>query len=133
MDDMYRELIIEHYKNPSYRGTLDPCDHSYEDENPSCGDELRIMLNVDENNIITDARFEGHGCAISQASADLLLEEVIGKNVDEVKNMTKEDVLDLLGLETLGPARIKCAMLSLKCLKAGLYGVEGHAWEDIIS
>ena len=60
MDDMYRELIIEHYKNPSYRGTLDPCDHSYEDENPSCGDELRIMLNVDENNIITDARFEGH-------------------------------------------------------------------------
>ena len=127
MDDMYRELIIEHYKNPSYRGTLDPCDHSYEDENPSCGDELRIMLNVDENNIITDARFEGHGCAISQASADLLLEDVIGKN------MNKEDVLDLLGLETLGPARIKCAMLSLKCLKAGLYGVEGHEWENIIS
>ena len=56
MDDMYRELIIEHYKNPSYRGELDPCDHTYEDENPSCGDELRIMLNVDENNIITDAR-----------------------------------------------------------------------------
>ena len=60
MDDMYRELIIEHYKNPSYRGELDPCDHAYEDENPSCGDELRIMLNVDENNIITDARFQGH-------------------------------------------------------------------------
>lgn len=133
MDDMYRELIIEHYKNPSYRGELDPCDHSYEDENPSCGDELRIMLNVDENNVITDARFEGHGCAISQASADLLLEDVIGKNVEDVKNMTKEDVLDLLGLETLGPARIKCALLSLKCLKAGLYGVEGHAWEDLIS
>ena len=59
MDDMYRELIIEHYKNPSYKGKLDPCDHAYEDENPSCGDELRIMLNVDENNIITDARFQG--------------------------------------------------------------------------
>lgn len=131
MDDLYREIIIEHFKNPGYKGELDPCDHCYEDENPSCGDELKIMVNVDDNGVISDARFSGHGCAISQASADLLLEEIIGKPVDEVKQMTKDDILDLLGLETLGPARIKCALLSLKVLKAGLYGVEGHAWEDI--
>ena len=131
MDDMYREIIIEHYKNPGYKGELDPCDHCYEDENPLCGDELKIMVNVDDNGIISDARFSGHGCAISQASADLLLEDIIGKSVEEVKQMTKEDILDMLGLETLGPSRIKCALLSLKVLKAGLYGVEGHAWEDI--
>lgn len=123
MDDMYRELIIEHYKNPEYRGKLDPCDHCYQDENPLCGDELQITIRVSDDGTITDARFDGHGCAISQASADLLLEDVIGKNVEEVKEMTKEDVLDLLGLETLGPARMKCALLSLKVLKAGLYGV----------
>lgn len=132
MDDMYREIIIEHYKNPSYRGKLDPCDHCYEDENPSCGDELQITMRVDNNGVITDARFDGHGCAISQASADLLLEEVIGKNIEEVKQMTKDDVLDLMGFETLGPARMKCALLSLKVLKAGLYGVEGHNWENIL-
>lgn len=124
MDDMYRELILEHYKNPEYRGELDPCDHCYEDENPLCGDELKIMLRVDNKGTITDARFEGHGCAISQASADLVLEDIIGKNVEDVKKMTKEDVLDLLGLETLGPARMKCALLSLKVLKASLYDVD---------
>ncbi|NMB94095.1 MAG: SUF system NifU family Fe-S cluster assembly protein, partial [Flexilinea flocculi] len=113
MDDMYREIILDHYKNPSYKGELDPCDLSFEDENPLCGDHLKIFLRVNENGIVTDARFNGHGCAISQASADLVVESIIGKNVEDLKKMTKEDVLDLLGFEDLGPVRLKCALLSL--------------------
>ncbi len=130
MDDFYRELIVEHYKNPAYKGTLDPHDFTYEDENPLCGDHIRVDLRVDENNVITEAAFSGHGCAISQASADLLLETVIGKPVEEVKHMNKETVLDLLGIE-LGPVRLKCALLSLKVLKAGLYGI-GNIEEELL-
>jgi len=123
MDDLYREIIIEHYKNPGYKGTLDPHDISFEDENPLCGDHIRVDLRVDEKGIVSDAAFSGHGCAISQASADLLMENIIGKPVDEVKNLSRQDVLELLGFAELGPVRLKCALLSLKVLKAGLYGV----------
>lgn len=130
MDDLYREIIIERYKTPLFKGVLDPHDISYEDENPLCGDEIRIDLRIDENNVITDAAYSGHGCAISQASADLLIESVIGKNLDEVKKLNKQDILDLLGIE-LGAVRLKCALLSLKVLKAGVYGVGGeHQHED---
>jgi len=129
MDDFYRELIVEHYKNPTYKGTLDPNDFTYEDENPLCGDHIRVDLRVDENQVITEAVFSGHGCAISQASADLLMESIIGKPLDEVKKMTKETVLELLGIE-LGPVRLKCALLSLKVLKAGLYGI-GNIEEEL--
>ncbi len=122
MDDLYREVIIEHYKNPSYKGELNPHDITFEDENPLCGDHIRIDLRVDKSGIIREAAFNGHGCAISQASADLLLEAIIGKTTAEVKAMTKDDVLDLLGIE-LGPVRMKCALLSLKVLKAGVYGL----------
>jgi nitrogen fixation NifU-like protein len=130
MDDLYREVIIEHYKNPEHRGELDPHDISFEDENPLCGDHIRIDLRVDENGKIIDAAFDGHGCAISQSSADLLLEDIIGKNVADVKKMTKQDVLDLLGIE-LGPVRLKCALLPLKILKAGVYGL-GEASDDLV-
>jgi nitrogen fixation protein NifU and related proteins len=123
MDDMYREVILEHFKNPGYKGQLDPHDFSYEDENPLCGDHIRVDLRVDENDLVTDAAFSGHGCAISQASADLLLESIIGKPLSEVKQLRKEDVLELLGIEELGPVRLKCALLSLKVLKAGVYGM----------
>ncbi len=122
MDDLYREVIIEHYKSPQYKGELNPHDITFEDENPLCGDHLRIDLRVDEQGKVTEAAFSGHGCAISQASADLLLESVIGKSLDEVKHLNKQDVLDLLGIE-LGPVRLKCALLSLKVLKAGVYGM----------
>ena len=122
MDDLYREVIIERYKNPTYRGELDPHDISFEDENPLCGDHIKIDLRVDDNEIVTEAAFSGHGCAISQASADLLLEYVIGKSVDEIKKMKKEALLDLLGIE-LGPVRLKCALLPLKIIKAGVYGL----------
>jgi nitrogen fixation protein NifU and related proteins len=122
MDDLYREIIIEHYKNPGYRGELDPNDYTYEDENPVCGDHIRVDLRVDETGKITEALFSGQGCAISQASADLLIESIIGKNVEDVKNLTKQDVLDLLGID-LGVVRLKCALLPLKVIKAGVYGV----------
>ena len=122
MDDLYREVIIEHYKNPGYRGELDPHDISFEDENPLCGDHIRVDLRVGEDGKITECAFSGHGCAISQASADLLMEFIVGKSLDEVKALSKEDILDMLGIE-LGPVRLKCALLSLKVLKAGVYGV----------
>jgi nitrogen fixation NifU-like protein len=130
MDDLYRELIIEHYKNPSYRGELDPCDIRFEDENPLCGDHIRIDVRVSEDGKVSEAAFSGHGCAISQASADLLLESIIGKSLDEVKELGRQDVLDLLGIE-LGPVRLKCALLSLKVLKAGVYGL-GEASDSVL-
>lgn len=130
MDDLYREVIIEHYKNPGYRGSLDPNDISFEDENPLCGDHIKIDLRVDESGKVTEAAFDGHGCAISQASADLLLESIIGKSLDEVKQYSKTTVMDLLGIE-LGPVRLKCALLPLKILKAGVYGL-GEATDDLV-
>ena len=130
MDDLYRELIIDRYQNPLFRGELEPNDITFEDDNPLCGDHLRIDIRLDENDRIQEAAFSGRGCAISQASADLLVEDIIGKPLDEVKKMTKEDVLDLLGIQ-LGPVRLKCALLSLKVLKAGAYGL-GEASDDLV-
>ena len=130
MDDLYRELIIERYKTPHFRGLLDPHDISFEDENPLCGDHIRIDLRVDEQGRVTEAGFDGHGCAISQASADLLIESIQGKQLDEIKQIDKDDMLDLLGIE-LGPVRLKCALLSLKVLKAGVYGL-GEASDDLV-
>lgn len=123
MDDLYREIILDRYKNPHMRGTLDPHDHSYEDDNPLCGDRIRVDLRVNDSEVITEAAFSGKGCAISQASADLLVESVVGKSLAEVRRLSKEDVLDMLGIE-LGPVRLKCALLSLKVLKAGVYGLD---------
>ncbi len=130
MDDLYREVIIERYKNPLYRGHLDPHNISFEDDNPLCGDHIRIDLRTNAQNQVTEALFDGHGCAISQASADLLMEAVQGKSLDEVKAITKDDLLEMLGLE-LGPVRLKCALLSLKVLKAGVYGL-GEASDELV-
>jgi len=130
MDDLYRELIIDRYKNPLYRGSLNPHDISFEDDNPLCGDHIRIDINLDGDERVLEAVFDGHGCAISQASADLLIESIQGKPLEEVKQLTKDDVLELLGIE-LGPVRLKCALLSLKVLKAGAYGL-GEANDDLL-
>jgi nitrogen fixation NifU-like protein len=130
MDDLYRELIIDRYQNPLYRGELDPHDITFEDENPLCGDHIRIDICLDDAGIVQKAAFSGQGCAISQASADLLVESIIGKSIEEVKHLTKEDVLALLGIE-LGPVRLKCALLSLKVLKAGAYGL-GEASDELV-
>jgi len=130
MDDLYREQIIERYKSPQFRGHLDPHDIQFEDDNPLCGDHIEITIRVDENDMVTEAVFDGKGCAISQASADLLVESIHGKSLHEVKQMNKEDVLDLLGIE-LGPVRLKCALLPLKVLKAGVYGL-GETSDDLV-
>ena len=118
--DMYREVIIDHYKNPHYKGELDNHTHSHHDKNPLCGDELTIQLIVDENDVIQQAMHNGRGCAISQATADLLVSDIIGRNVEDVKALDKDDLLELLGIE-LGPVRMKCALLSLQVLKGSLY------------
>jgi nitrogen fixation NifU-like protein len=123
MDDLYRELIIDRYQNPRFRGTLDPHDYSYEDDNPVCGDHIHIDLRVNEKEIVAEAKFSGEGCSISQASADLLMEKVTGMSLADVRKLGKQDVLDLLGIE-LGPVRLKCALLSLKVLKGGVYGLD---------
>jgi len=130
MEDLYREIIIDHYKNPQYRGHLDPNDIQFEDDNPLCGDHIEISLRVDGEGKVTDGRFDGKGCAISQASADLLIESVIGKPMEDVKKLTKKDVLEMLGIE-LGPVRLKCALLPLKVLKAGVYGL-GEANDELV-
>ena len=119
---MYREVILDHYKNPRNKGTLDPADFSFEDDNPLCGDRIRIDVRVGEDNKVKEVAFSGQGCAISQASASMLTEHIIGKSLDEVKQLSKDDILELLGIE-LGPVRLKCALLSLKVLKAGVYGI----------
>jgi nitrogen fixation NifU-like protein len=131
MDDFYRELIIDRYKNPQYRGELTPNDISFEDDNPLCGDHIRVDLRLDADNRVTEAAFAGHGCAISQASADLLMEAVIGKTLEEVKQINRDGILEMLGID-LGPVRLKCALLPLKVLKAGVYGL-GEANEELVT
>ncbi len=122
MEDFYRDLIIERYKSPHFQGKLDPHDFSYEDDNPACGDHIQIDVRLNEEGMVTEAAFSGEGCAISLASADLLLESIIGKSLEEIKALGKEDILENLGIE-LGPVRLKCALLPLKVLKAGVYGL----------
>ena len=123
MEDMYREVILDHYKNPRFKGELAPADISYQDDNPLCGDMIRIDLRVDDNNRVVECAFSGQGCAISQASASMLMEDIQGKSLEEIKEYSRDDILDMLGIE-LGPVRLKCAMLSLKVLKVGAYGVQ---------
>ena len=118
--DIYREIILDYYRNPRNYGKIQDPDISQRDSNPLCGDELEMHLNIKDDKV-ADVKFTGKGCAISQASASMLTELILGKDFEYVKKLTKEDILDNLGLHDLGPARIKCALLSLKVLKSGLY------------
>lgn len=118
-DDIYREIILDHYRNPRNKGKLPGADVSIHDSNPLCGDEIDIHLKVDEDKI-KDVKFEGRGCAISQASASMLTEMVMGKPLTSIRDLSKDDILENIGLTSLGPARIKCALLSLKVLKLGM-------------
>jgi nitrogen fixation NifU-like protein len=130
MDDLYREVILEHYKHPHNAGTLERPDISHEEHNPLCGDRVRIDLQI-ESGIITDIRFQGRGCAISQASASLLTDELKGKSLDEVRLISKDDVLDLIGIPLdKNPVRIKCVLLPLKTLKVGVYEYLGAHLDD---
>lgn len=129
MDDLYREMILDHYRDPRNKGRLDPADISYEDDNPLCGDEIHLYLRLDGENRVTEVAWEGDGCAISMASASMLSEEIKGKTLDELRHLGKDHILEMLGIE-LGPVRLKCALLSLKVLKAGAYGLTSWPGEE---
>lgn len=126
MDDIYRENIIDHYQNPRNYGRIENPDISYQDSNPLCGDELRIDIKLYDGRV-AEIKFQSKGCAISRASASMLTEMIDGLSLEEIKEIGKEDIMDAMGI-SLGPVRIKCALLSLKVLKAGVYGLKG--WPD---
>jgi len=124
--DLYREVILDHYQNPHHHGTLDKPDAAYTDANTVCGDEITMQVKVGEDGRIGDVGFEGSGCAISQASASLLTDQIIGMHVDDVLKLGRQDVLDNLGGIELTPVRLKCALLGLGVLKACVYTFKGE-------
>jgi len=123
--DIYKDIILDYYRNPRNFGDLPNPDVRAKDSNPLCGDVIEMQLKIRDGRV-EDVRFKGRGCAISQASASMLTEAIKGKTLDEIKALGKTDVLDLLGIDP-GPTRIKCALLGLKVLKLGVYGFLGQA------
>jgi nitrogen fixation NifU-like protein len=127
-DQLYREFILDHYKNPRNFGRLDGASVSHEEYNPLCGDLVGMDFRI-EDGVIEDVRFHGRGCAISQASASLMTERLKGMSLDEARRISKDDVLGELGID-ISPARLKCALLTLKVLKVGAYGLAGDEEDD---
>lgn len=127
-DDLYRQYILDHYRQPHNHGTLEHPDIHAADTNPLCGDRISIDLKLDGDRV-SEVRFSGRGCAISQASASMLTEQIDGATLDELRAITPQDVFDMLGVE-IGPARQRCALLSLRVLHQGVHGPYTGRLED---
>ena len=129
MDNLYRDFILEHYREPHNRGVLDPHDLHFADSNPTCGDELSMTLRLDPSGErIDDVAFDGRGCAISQASASIMTDELRGMSLDAVRAMDPRGVVEALGVP-IGPARLKCALLGYKVLQGAVTGAATR-WPD---
>jgi len=135
MSSIYSEIILDYYRNPRNKGKLDKPQIQARDTNPLCGDVIEIQMDLDGDSKVKDIKFNGMGCAISQASASMLTELVKGKSLDEARKISKEDILSLIGGQ-LSAVRLKCALLSLKVMKTGLYNYIGsleNAKEELSS
>ena len=129
MDNLYRDFILEHYREPHNRGVLDPHDLHFADSNPTCGDEMTLTLRLDASGErIADVAFDGRGCAISQASASIMTDELRGMSLGEIRDMDPRDVVANLGVP-IGPARLKCALLGYKVLQGAVIGAAAQ-WPD---
>lgn len=126
---MYKEIILDYYKNPRNRGTMASPDSQSKDSNPLCGDVVEMQLKF-SNGKVSDIKFNGDGCAISQASASMLTEMVMGKTIEEVRKIDKGVLLENLGSPNLGAVRIKCALLPLKVMKSALYSYLGEKMSE---
>jgi len=125
VENLYRERILDHYRDPHNRGTLEDADISCEQDNPVCGDVVRLDVRLSDGRV-EEARFSGRGCILSMASASMLTEEILGRTVEALRALQDEDVFEMLGV-TLGPTRAKCALLPLRVLQKGLARLGGTA------
>ena len=117
--DLYREIIIDHYQNPRNYGRLEGADIGWREPNPLCGDVIEMQVKFGPDGKASEVKFDGDGCAISKASASLLTEMILGKNLEELEKLGKKEILDALGIDP-GPSRLKCALLPLQSLKLGI-------------
>jgi len=127
-EDMYAEIILDYYRNPKNKGSLENPTIFSKDVNPVCGDIIEINANINGNKI-KEIKFNGKGCVISQASASMLTEYLFNKEIIQTKDLTKEDILEMLGIQ-ISPIRLKCALLPLKVFKLGLYKYLGEKFEE---
>ena len=128
LDSLYREVILDHYKNPRGHGVIDSADAEAEGQNPLCGDEVSIAVAFD-GDTIADVKFQGRGCAISQAATSMLMDMVNGRSAEEVASMSRDELLEEVGIP-LTPVRLKCALLGLGVLKLALHKGRGTPLPD---